>query len=280
LISSADLYQRISRRVIAEQHLALTETFNSPWHFPDAKTPETEFVGEVFLKCNAKEVVTRCGKEVAALASAAYGPSTILPDIKLEGHLDATFPYILSHLEYIIGELLRNSIQAIVEKQKHGLSPPTKPPPIEVTVCEAPQHVIIRVSDQGGGIPKEILPYLWAFSKGPRSNQRLENLHQVPKMAATLQEVRVEAEKRTEEASGLAPAPHNPHDNSLSSLSSRPPNLRLGMGLPLSRVYAEYWAGSLELHSLEGYGVDAFLQISKLGNKNEQLTMRASMDAV
>src|SRR6187402_591964 len=26
--------QRISRRVIAEQHLALTETFNSPWHFP------------------------------------------------------------------------------------------------------------------------------------------------------------------------------------------------------------------------------------------------------
>ncbi len=69
-------------------------------------------------------------------------------------------------------------------------------------------------------------------------------------------------------------------DNSLISLTSRPPNLRLGMGLPMSRVYAEYWAGSLELHSLEGYGVDAFLQISKLGNKNEQLTTRAIMDAV
>jgi len=69
-------------------------------------------------------------------------------------------------------------------------------------------------------------------------------------------------------------------DSSLSSLTSRPPNLRLGMGLPMSRVYAEYWAGSLELHSLEGYGCDAFLQISKLGNKNEQLSTRASMDAV
>jgi hypothetical protein len=67
---------------------------------------------------------------------------------------------------------------------------------------------------------------------------------------------------------------------SLASLTSRPPDLRLGMGLPLSRVYAEYWAGSLELHSLEGYGVDAFLQISRLGNKNEQLATRASMDAV
>ena len=70
------------------------------------------------------------------------------------------------------------------------------------------------------------------------------------------------------------------YDGSLSSLTSRPPNLRLGIGLPMSRVYAEYWAGSLELHNLEGYGVDAFLQLSKLGNKNEQLSTRASMDAV
>jgi len=255
--------------VIAEQHLALTETFSSPWHFPDAKPLEAEFVGEVFLKCNAKEVVERVGKEVQALASAAYGPSTTIPEIKLEGHLEVTFPYVLSHLEYIIGELLRNSIQAVVEKQRGGKK---EPPAIEVTVCEAPQHVIIRVSDQGGGIPRDILPHLWSFSKGPRSNQRLENLHQVPKMAATMQELRVSEASPELEA--------HAHNSSLSSLSSRPPNLRLGMGLPLSRVYAEYWAGNLELHSLEGYGVDAFLQISKLGNKNEQLTTRASMDAV
>jgi hypothetical protein len=267
------LRSRISRRVIAEQHLALTETFNSPWHFPDAKPLEAEFVGEVFLKCNAKEVVERCGKEVQALTAAAYGVDTIMPKIKLEGHLDATFPYILSHLEYIIGELLRNSIQAVVERQKS--SGPSKAPPIEVTVCEAPQHVIIRVSDQGGGIPRDILPYLWSFSKGPRSQKRLENLHQVPKMAATMQELRVD-----QASHGFNSHHGHSHDSSLSSLSGRPPNLRLGMGLPLSRVYAEYWAGSLELHYLEGYGVDAFLQISKLGNKNEQLTMRASMDAV
>jgi pyruvate dehydrogenase kinase 2/3/4 len=63
-------------------------------------------------------------------------------------------------------------------------------------------------------------------------------------------------------------------------LTSRAPDLRLGIGLPMSRLYAEYWAGSLEIHSLEGYGVDAFLQISKLGNKNERLTTRASMDAI
>jgi len=271
------LRSRISRRVIAEQHLALTETFHSPWHFPDAKPLEAEFVGEVFLKCNAKEVVERCGKEVRSLAAAAYGPSTLIPEIRLEGHLDATFPYILSHLEYIIGELLRNSIQAVVEKQNNTSDPTKAPPPVDITICEAPQHVIIRVSDQGGGIPRDILPYIWSFSKGPRSHQRLENLTQVPKMAATLQELRVDkAPEKPKEIENYNVI----RDSSLSSLSSRPPNLRLGMGLPLSRVYAEYWAGSLELHSLEGYGVDAFLQISKLGNKNEQLTTRATMDAV
>lgn len=270
--------QRISRRVIAEQHLALTETYNSPWHFPDAKAPaDMEFVGEVFLRCNAKEVVERCGREVAALARDAYGSDAVIPDIKLEGHLEATFPYILSHLEYIIGELLRNSVQAVVEGNPSGATPP----PIEVTICEAPQHVIIRVSDQGGGIPREIVPDLWSFSKGPRSHQRLENLTHVPKMAATLQELRVPGEPTKQHSQSQTQAQsHTTHDSSLSSLSSRPPNLRLGMGLPLSRIYAEYWAGSLEIQSLRGYGVDAFLQISKLGNKNEQLTTRASMDAV
>jgi pyruvate dehydrogenase kinase 2/3/4 len=215
--------------------------------------------------------VERCGQEVQKLARSAYGADVILPDIKLEGHQDVTFPYILSHLEYIIGELLRNSIQAVVEHQGRAVEG-TKPPPIEVTISEAPQHVFIRVSDQGGGIAREILPYLWSFSKGPRSEARLENLHHVPKMAATLQELRDPGDSsRPIQAS---------HHSSLSSLSSRPPNLRLGMGLPLSRIYAEYWAGTLEIQSLHGYGVDAFLQISKLGNKNEQLTTRASMDAV
>ncbi|KAI9744188.1 MAG: hypothetical protein M1818_002340 [Claussenomyces sp. TS43310] len=266
------LRSRISRRVIAEQHLSLTNTFNSPLHLVGLKQPsDMEFVGEVFLKCNAKEVVERCGKEVQDLARSAYGLEAKLPGIKIEGHLDATFPYIISHLEYIIGELLRNSIQAVVERQ--GYASTGNPPPIEVTICESSQHVVIRVSDQGGGIPRELLPYLWSFSKGPRTDERLENLHHVPKMAATMQELRVPSEAGSQHSNAG-------HKTSLSSLSSRPPNLRLGMGLPLSRIYAEYWAGSLELQSLRGYGVDAFLQISKLGNKNEQLTTRASIDAV
>ncbi|KAK7716553.1 putative protein kinase [Botryosphaeria dothidea] len=261
------LRSRISRRTIAEQHLALTETFHSPWHFPEAKLqldPNMDSVGEIFLKCNAKEIVEHCANATKDLMRKTYGSDIPLPKVKVEGHINATFPYILTHLEYIIGELLRNSIQAVIEQIKLTGK---KPPPIEVLICETQQHVIIRISDQGGGVPKDVLPYLWSFSKGPRSKLRIENLSQVPKLAATMQEVKPRAEGEH-------------HDGSLSSLTSRPPDLRLGIGLPMSRIYAEYWAGSLELHNLEGYGVDVFLQISKLGNKNEQLTTRATMDAV
>lgn len=284
------LQSRISRRVIAEQHLTLTESFRRqtrPWSPPAGETApiatpsdtvvdSSDFVGNVLVKCVARDVVNRCAAAVHALARSAHGEDVPLPEIRVVGHLTANFPFILSHLEYIIGELLRNSVEATVEQhQKTGKAPP----PIEVTICESSQHVIIRVSDQGGGVERDMLPYLWSFSKGPHSGRLLENLSHVPKMAATLKEVRAGAD-------GLA-AHLGPQDlvdqstlSSLSSLSSRPPNLRLGVGLPLSRVYAEYWAGSLELHSLEGYGVDTFLQISKLGNKNEQLATRASMDAV
>ena len=285
LLTFAVSCQRISRRVIAEQHLALTDTFHAPWFSPGAKLSESEFIGEVFLKCMAKEVVERCGQTTRDIAQRAYGPDVPIPEIKIDGHLDASFPYILSHLEYIIGELLRNSVQAVVEKHQRrkdkDTNPDSLPPPIEVTICESPQHVIIRISDQGGGVPQDILPYMWSFSKGPASQQLLANLGQVPKLAATMQELQVDDSHGDHNRDKNGPDKiSQSYGSSLASLTSRPPNLRLGMGLPLSRVYAEYWAGSLALHSLEGYGVDAFLQISKLGNKNEQLTTRATMDAV
>lgn len=253
--------------MIAEQHLALTETYNSPWHF-EQPSSENDFVGEVLLRCKAKDVVESCGKIAQDLCKETEGSKCSVPSINIHGHVEATFPYVLSQLEYIVGELLRNSIQAVMAKHNDSA---LEPPPIEVLICEAPQHVIIRISDQGGGIPRDIVPYLWSFNKGPRSTDRMRNLKKVPSMAATIEELQAHP-KNTQKS--------NKPDSSLSTLSSRPPNLRLGLGLPMSRIYAEYWAGGLELHSLEGYGVDAFLQISKLGNQNEKLSTRESIDSV
>lgn len=222
------------------------------------------------------------------LSRLAYGPNVKLPEVIIKGHQNATLTYIPAHLEYIIGELLRNSYQAIIERGHYGDETPSL---VEVLICEVSQHVIFRISDQGGGVPQNILPHLWSFVKGPRRDMKLQNLTKVPHLTATLQELKVDhdeaeggdtplsGEDTVQKPTNTAPSSF-PNDISLSSLSGRPPQLRLGIGLPMCRVYAEYWAGSLELHSLEGFGVDAFLQVSKLGNKNEQLSTRAAMDAL
>lgn len=44
-----------------------------------------------------------------------------------------------------------------------------------------------------------------------------------------------------------------------------------GYGLPLSRLYARYFGGDLQIISLEGWGTDAFLHLSRLGNQEEYI---------
>ena len=53
--------------------------------------------------------------------------------------------------------------------------------------------------------------------------------------------------------------------STLEDLMARPHEYKLGMGLPMCSVYADYWNGSLQMNSLEGYGCDTSLTLKKLG---------------
>jgi pyruvate dehydrogenase kinase 2/3/4 len=44
-----------------------------------------------------------------------------------------------------------------------------------------------------------------------------------------------------------------------------------GYGLPISRLYARYFGGDLQIISMEGYGTDAYLLLNRLGNVQEPL---------
>ena len=47
-----------------------------------------------------------------------------------------------------------------------------------------------------------------------------------------------------------------------------------GFGLPLARIYARYFGGELTLKSMEGYGLDAYLHLPRLGTNCENLPPR------
>ncbi|KAJ1670385.1 [Pyruvate dehydrogenase (acetyl-transferring)] kinase 2, mitochondrial [Coemansia sp. RSA 25] len=119
-------------------------------------------------------------------------------------------------------------------------------PPIRVTICSSHNDIVVRVSDESGGISPDVLPYIWSFTH-PLKAKRLHNFHAIHRMEARIDEV-----------------------DSVSPLVS------FGFGLPMSRVYAKYWGGNVNVHSLPGYGVDAYVQLPRLGNVVENISARRS----
>ncbi|KAK9475225.1 branched-chain alpha-ketoacid dehydrogenase kinase [Dipodascopsis tothii] len=242
------LTSRISRRVIQEQHIALTDLYLNK----NISRPQGQ-IGKLYLQLTCGDVVRQCAKLSASLSNSLH-PNHPVPEVLIDGHENTKISYIESHLHYILGEILRNSFEAAIEKYDQELQKP-----ITVTISDSPVHVIFRFSDRSGGLPGDIMPYLWSFVKGPRSQTRLKNFQQVPALAAIVEEL------HGGDQSVLHP--EGQKTSSLSGLTTRSPAIRLGMGLPMSRTYAEYWGGKLDVHSLEGYGCDVFLHISKYGTE-------------
>ncbi|CAG8517949.1 762_t:CDS:2 [Ambispora leptoticha] len=249
------LLSRLSRRVLAEQQIALTEN----WHDPGYCEGITNdgYIGVVSTRCNARDIVTEVAKMTRKHFQNKY--RIVPPDVLLDGEQDITFTYIPEHIEYILYELLKNSIRGIIEKHAPAslISDNTTSipksfsfPPILVTICSSPTDIHFRVSDQGGGIPDEIYSHIWSFSSshkfsdGKKNGYKFVNFEKVPKMAGTVEE---------QEGARI------------------PPLLHLGIGLPLSKVYTEYWGGALKIMTMDGYGTDAYIRIAKLGNREENL---------
>ncbi|KAK9478556.1 branched-chain alpha-ketoacid dehydrogenase [Lipomyces japonicus] len=243
---------RISRRVITEQHLTMTDAF-----LKDKNFNSSDQIGHVFLQCHAKNVVDQCASLATRLSLSLHG-NIPLPEIIYEGDVNAKFPYIQSHLRYIIGEILRNTFEASAERFEATGEIPS---PVQVTISDSPDYVIFRFSDKAGGLPPEIVPYLWSFVNGPRTAIRHQNFSKVKGMEAIVDEL-----EATLDSENFGEG-RQKHVSSLSSLTLRSPAIRLGIGLPMSRIYAEFSGGKLSVKSLEGYGCDVFLHICKLGNE-------------
>lgn len=266
------LRSRISRRVIMEQHLALTNNYiTDPF---SSKPPD--FIGDVFDACSAVETIRKVGQMVSSHLQSLH-PNVEMPKLIIEGH-DAKFPFMMTHLNYIMGELLRNAYKATIDchlqrKQQSSI------PPITVSVSESKRDVTFRFSDLGGGVDQPTLDNLWSFNKSPQfARKSLSNFHRLPGLDITPRFPVLDNSPHTSDPSAMISLPDLSAEmmqskGSLNSLIQRPFEYSLGISLPMSKIYTDYWNGDLQLHSMKGYGSDVFLRLSKLGGVHEKLQL-------
>ncbi|SNX83172.1 related to branched chain alpha-ketoacid dehydrogenase kinase [Melanopsichium pennsylvanicum] len=166
------LRSRISRRVLAEQHIALSEALDDPFHFfnepavryhQDADADRQDLnlsdnnavgdhVGIIYTRLSVASVVNKGIKLLTKMFANVQGIiSERIPRVEVDGDLKARFAYIPEHLEYIVFELLKNAIRATIRKNAGEENPGL----VRVTIVEGPpeEDLIIRISDQGGGLP-------------------------------------------------------------------------------------------------------------------------------
>lgn len=270
---SITLRLRISRRLIVEEHLSLTENYRA---LPYSSKP-ADYIGEIFQPCNAvdhfKIVAEKVKDSMLHLA-----PKELMPDLEMEGDINATFPFMVPHLHYLFNEVLRNSFEATLSTHGHLGK---KLPPIKITIVDTSKQVIFRISDQGGGIPHDKLSDIWSFGKSPAlARASLSNFHRIPglqlysNLKVTKAGSLIVTHSTLDQTSLFDASDKKNHHaqmstknkkSTLDNLMTRPHEYKLGLGLAMCKVYADYWNGNLLMNSLEGYGSDTCLTLSKLG---------------
>ncbi|RDB22502.1 [3-methyl-2-oxobutanoate dehydrogenase [lipoamide]] kinase, mitochondrial [Hypsizygus marmoreus] len=271
------LVSRISRRVLAEHHIALSEIYAGT-HKESSAEPH---VGIIFTGLNVKQSVEKCVRLLRARPFGVedhYGGGvrvTRWPEVTIDGHLDTKFAYIREHLEYIVFELLKNSMRATVVK--HHDSPSL--PAIQATIASGENDIGIRISDQGGGlhtpksqikIPSDLFSFSHVRNATRMDNSRLGVLRSVSSRPEGIRATVGEQVGRWQIDQGSLTDHEIEHDSGDPEKEAGVgPHPRIGIGLPMSNIFAKYFGGSLELVSLDGWGTDVYLRLPKLGTNLE-----------
>jgi len=155
---------RISLRMLLHQHILLFE--------PDADK-NTNRIGMIDPGCKVKSVILEAFQNASMICEDYYD---LAPDIEIKGQTliknekgkkaPLSLCYPPPHLYHILYELFKNAMRATVEKHRTA----SDLPGIEVLVAKGDHDVSIRISDQGGGIPRHITDHLfhYLYSTAPR----------------------------------------------------------------------------------------------------------------
>ncbi|KAI8827731.1 mitochondrial branched-chain alpha-ketoacid dehydrogenase kinase-domain-containing protein [Chytriomyces cf. hyalinus JEL632] len=227
---------RIGIRMLIGQHVALAKASSA------GSKSSPDYVGIICTKTSIRDIVTQAAEHAQGILQDTMGVFSP-PEIKLfishSGVLgakvdhavdDVHFMYVPSHLHHCLFELFKNSLRAVVET--HGLDMDGEYPPIKVIVAEGNEDITIKISDEGGGIPRSGMPLIWTYLYTTAQRQDLEDA---------------------------------------MSSEYRAPMAGFGYGLPLSRLYLQFFGGDLKVISMEGFGTDAYLHLNRLSDSTEPL---------
>ncbi|KAL1983667.1 hypothetical protein VTN96DRAFT_10096 [Rasamsonia emersonii] len=212
---------RIGIRMLIGQHVALTEQTHA--HHPN-------YVGIICTKTNVREVALEAIENARFVCEDHYGLFEA-PKVQLICKPDLHFMYVPGHLSHMLFETLKNSLRAVVET--HGAEK-EEFPVIKVIVAEGREDITIKISDEGGGIPRSSIPLVWTYM--------YTTVDQTPSL-----------------------------DPNFDKSDFKAPMAGFGYGLPISRLYARYFGGDLKLISMEGYGTDVYLHLNRLSSSSEPL---------
>jgi pyruvate dehydrogenase kinase 2/3/4 len=94
------------------------------------------------------------------------------PPVQLICPEKLSFPYVPGHLSHICFELLKNSLRAVVERYGHDNEDDL--PPIKVIVVEGKEDITIKITDEGGGIPRSAIPLIWTYMYTTMEGQAID----------------------------------------------------------------------------------------------------------
>ncbi|KLO13707.1 alpha-ketoacid dehydrogenase kinase [Schizopora paradoxa] len=210
---------RIGIRFLIGQHIAL-----------NTLQPHKDYVGIICKNANVHDIVHEAIENARFVCEEHYGMFKG-PPVQLICSPSLSFAYVPGHLSHICFELLKNSLRAVVERYGHENEDAL--PPIKVIVSEGREDITIKISDEGGGIPRSAISLIWTYMYTTMQGQDLQQDFQDTDFKA--------------------------------------PMAGFGYGLPLSRLYARYFGGDLKLISMEGYGTDVYIHLNRLSSSREPL---------
>ena len=164
---------RISTRMLTNQHASLFEREEIPEGAPPA-VEQPNMIGILNTECKVKDLVEQAFKNAAFLCEEYYQCSPDI-DITMKNALDPKAPieicYPPPHLYHILFEVFKNALRATVENKKKGQF---ELPDVEVLISRGQDDVCIKISDQGGGIPRHVTDNLFTYlySTAPRPSMQ------------------------------------------------------------------------------------------------------------